>query len=258
MELGTKESDFMKKTIVLLVVVCFSLLAKAQYIEEEANLVSRNRPGAMWYYSGLGKYDTTKLRKYDRLVFDVVYNDWQGDISPLNSPWSSIGFNVSLMFDVPFTKANTVGLGWGLSYSHFNNRTKIGFNSNYKEGTTTTYSLDLKEEVIWSKFNANYLEIPLELRFRTKGFRHFKFFVGGKIGYQLNAYTKTKESIEGETYKFKHYNFPDRNPLRYGLTARVGIRNWSFYAAYYFSELFQENESVSLTPISAGVSIALF
>lgn len=241
---------------VSVLVLCGGL--KAQYLEEEQGLVSRHRPGAMWFYSGFSNYDTTKLRKYDRLVVDVLYNDWQGDLSPLNSPWSSIGFNVNLMFDVPFTKANTVGLGWGVAFSHYNNRTKVGFNSNYTEGSTSTYSLDLQQEIVWSKFNANYIEIPLELRFRTRGYQHFKFFVGGKIGYQLNAYTKTKENIEEKNYKFKNYNFPDRNPLRYGLTARVGIRNWSVYAAYHFSDLFTHENSVKLSPITAGISIALF
>lgn len=242
--------------IVSVLVLCGGL--KAQYLEEEQGLVSRHRPGVMWFYSGFSNYDTTKLRKYDRLVVDVLYNDWQGDLSPLNSPWSSIGFNVNVMFDIPFTKANTVGLGWGVAFSHYNNRTKIGFNSDYTEGSTSTYSLDLQQDIVWSKFNANYIEIPLELRFRTKGYQHFKFFVGGKIGYQLNAYTKTKENIEGKNYKFKNYNFPDRNPLRYGLTARVGIRNWSVYAAYYFTDLFTHENSVKLSPITAGISIALF
>ena len=248
----------MRFLIVCISIVCLGFNLKAQDLEEERGLVSRYRPGAMWFYSGFSKYDTTKLRKYDRLVVDVLYNDWQGDIEPLNSPYTSIGFNVNLMFDVPFTKANTVGLGWGFAFSHYNNRTTVGFNSNYTEGSTSTYDLSLQEDVKWSKFNANYIEIPVELRFRTRGYQHFKFFLGGKIGYQLNAYTKTKETIEGKNYKFKSYNFPDRSPLRYGVTARIGIRNWSLYAAYYFTPFFTHENSVNLTPLTAGVSIALF
>ncbi|SFT63871.1 Outer membrane protein beta-barrel domain-containing protein [Lishizhenia tianjinensis] len=248
----------MKILIALLTLILVSTGLKAQYLEEEQGLVSRYRPGAMWFYSGFSNYDTTKLRKYDRLIVDILYNDWQGDRSPLKSPWSSIGFNVNVMFDVPFTKANTIGLGWGVAFSHYNNRTPIGFESNYTEGSTTTFPLIFPNNLDWSKYNANYIEIPLELRFRTKGYQHFKFFVGGKIGYQLNAYTKTKETIQGKSYKFKNYNFPDRNPRRYGLTARVGIRNWSVYAAYYFSGLFTHENSVQLSPITAGISIALF
>lgn len=245
--------------ILLLSIVLFStLLAEAQYFVDREDLSARRRPGVMWFYSGLKPYDTTYLRKYDRLMIDVVYNDWQGDKEIFQSPWYSIGINTSLMFDIPFTKANTIGFGWGVGFSHYNNHTKTNFDRNYQDNSTTLSDLDSSLNIKRSKYAANYLEIPLELRFRTKGMKHVKFLIGGKIGYQLNAYTKTVEEIEGGDYKFKSFNFPDNNRLRYGATVRMGFRNISLYGAYFFSALFNDSESVSLTPVSMGLSIALF
>jgi len=255
--MGIKQTKFMRVLLVILFVFT-TFFSTSQYLEEREDLSSKRRPGIMWFYSGFRPYETTKLRKYDRLMVDIVYNDWQGDKEILESPWYSIGVNTSLMFDVPFTKSNTVGFGWGIGFSHYNNHTKTNFDRNFNNNTTTLSDLDSMLNIKRSKYAANYIEIPIEFRFRTKGMKHFKFLVGGKIGYQLNAYTKTVEEIEGRDYKFKSFNFPDNNRLRYGATVRIGFRNVSLYGAYFFSTLFNDNESVNLTPLSVGLSIALF
>lgn len=235
-----------------------TFFSTGQYLEDREDLSSKRRPGVMWFYSGFRPYETTKLRKYDRLIVDVVYNDWNGDKELFESPWYSIGINTSLMFDIPFTKSNTIGFGWGVGFSHYNNHTKTNFDRNFEENTTTLSDLDNTLDIKRSKYAANYLEIPIEFRFRTKGIKHFKFLIGAKVGYQLNAYTKTVEEIEGREYKFKSFNFPDNNRLRYGATVRIGFRNISLYGAYFFSSLFNDSQSVNLNPVNIGLSFSLF
>ncbi|MDB2697846.1 PorT family protein [Crocinitomicaceae bacterium] len=245
--------------LIVLLLICFgSLNAIAQWSVENKKLASRFRPGIGWFYNGGRPYEEEKLRKYDRLMVDLVYNDWHGDRDYFESPWQSIGFNVSLMFDKLLTKSNTVSFGWGLAFSHANNHSPVRFNRDTQDEFTFIDELPLGEEPLRNKFSANYIEIPLELRFKTKGYKHFKFMLGGKIGYQLNAYDKIINKVNGITYSTKNFNFPDRNPLRYGATVRIGIRNWSLFGAYYFSELFTNGQSVSLTPYSVGLTISLF
>lgn len=242
----------------ILIAFIYSSTLFAQYQAEEEGLYSRFRPGIGWFYSGFKPFEEEKLHKYDRLIIDVVYNDWHGDRDYFSSPASSIGFNSSLMFDVVLTSANTMSFGWGIGYSHYNNGSKIQFNRDLVNGKTLISDFPIGSEPENSKFGANYIEIPLELRFRTKGFKHFKFMIGGKIGYQLNSFNKETIRVDGKNYATKQYNFADSNPLRYGATVRVGIRNWAIYGAYYFSPLFTADGSADLTPISLGVSISLF
>ena len=242
----------------LILVVVISQFSNAQYFEEEEGIYSRFRPGAGWFFNGLRPYEKEKLRKYDRVIFDITYCDWHGDRDYFQSPWNSIGFNTAAMFDVILSKKNTVSFGWGLSFSHFSNKTDLQFQSDYDNNVTTISDFPSGSEPDRTKFAANYLEIPLELRFRTKGYRHFKVMLGGKIGYQLNALTKTTNTVNGQRQVVKTFGFPDENPLRYGATVRIGIRNWAIYGAYYFSPLFTNSESVQLTPITMGVSISLF
>ncbi|PWH85574.1 porin family protein [Brumimicrobium oceani] len=248
----------MRNFSLLLVLFIYSSSLFSQYEAEEEGLYSRSRPGVMWFYSGLKPFEEGKLRKYDRLIFDLVYNDWYGDKDYFDSPPSSIGFNAALMFDVILTKANTMSFGWGIAYSHFSNRSQVKFSRDLVNNTTLISDYLPGFEPKSTKFGANYIEIPLELRFRTKGYKHFKFMIGGKIGYQLNAFSKETFRIDGKRYSTKEYNFADSNPLRYGATVRIGIRNWAIYGAYYFSPLFTDSGSADLTPISMGISVSLF
>lgn len=242
----------------LLIILLSAQFTQAQYFEEEEGLYSRYRPGVGWFFNGLRPYEEEKLRKYDRVIFDVTYCDWHGDRDYFSSPWTSIGFNTALMFDVILTEKNTVSFGWGVAFSHFSNTTRLNFQSDFTNGLTTASQFTAGNEPDRFKFAANNVEIPLEMRFRTEGYKHFKVMVGGKIGYQLNALTKTTNTINLQRQVVKTFDFPDNNPLRYSATIRIGIRNWAIYGAYYFSPLFTNSESVQLTPLTMGVSISLF
>lgn len=254
-----KKEKIMIKGGALIIILFFSIgLLNAQYNAADDGLVSRFKPGIGWYFSGTKPYKEKKLRKYDRLIIDIVYNDWQGDREIFKTPWQSVGFNIALMADKVITKKNTFSIGYGLSFSHYNNKSNQSFVRNIQEGSTVLQPFDTADEISRNKFTANYLEVPLEFRFKTKGYKHFKFMVGGKIGFQLNSFTKTSQLVEGQRYTTRIYNFPDNNKLRYGATVRIGIRNWAIFGAYYFSELFTNKNSVQLSPVSMGISISLF
>lgn len=247
----------MRISLLICCVLYFTSI-QSQYLEKEEGLVSRFRPGIGWYYSGLKPYEEEKLRKYDRLILDVVYNDWSGEESLFESPWNSLGFNVSFLFDKVISSKNTFSIGYGLAFSHYNNKTQKDFVRNFDQGSTSLEDFDPAVEIIRNKYTANYIELPLEFRFRTKGRKHFKFLIGGKIGYQLNSFTKQLTEQGGFILKTRNYSFPDNQRLRYGATVRIGIRNYALFASYYFSSLFKDNESIELYPFSLGISFSLF
>lgn len=248
----------MKNLSILLIVIVYSSTLFSQDTNKDDGIHSPYRPGIGWFYSGFKPLEDGGVAKYDRLMVDLVYNDWYGDRDYFKSPWNSIGFNASMMFDIPFTRSNVVGMGIGLGYSYFNNKSPLQFNRNFDDNTTTAIEYLPEDKPFRNKFSANYIEIPLELRFRTKGIQHFKFMIGGKIGYAINASTKEVQKIGSKKYATKEVNFPDLNRWRYGVTARIGIRNFAIFAAYYFSPLFKSEESTQLYPISMGITISLF
>ncbi len=248
----------MSKIAIIILLFITPSWAFGQYDGEGDNEISRFRPGTMWFMTGFRPAEPEKVRKYDRLVFDITYNDWVGDRDPFNVKWNSIGFNTSWMFDIPLAKKNTVALGIGPSYS----LQRIVHDEVLEHDTSFTYT-QLSDQINLSgewreSFNIHEFSLPIELRFRTKGWKHFKFHAGGKIGYRTNIVRRAKFNDGNEKYEIRYRTLPDINHLSYSAHVRIGMRNWALFGSYNFSPLFRSNESIELYPIQLGLSISLF
>jgi hypothetical protein len=243
------------KTIISILLLSFSFSAFSQYDSKGVDEISRFRPGTFWFYSGLRPGKVTKFRKYDRLIFDLCYNDWTGDLKPFNAKPNSIGFGVNLMFDVPLNKKNNIAFGWGFNYtrSHIRHDQVLFTNSadnwtKYVESTMETRS----------SFNYNLFSIPLEIRFRNENWKHLKVHLGGKIGYLAKATEKTTlKDADGKTV-IQDYHFPDLNAIQYSAHIRFGLRNFALFGEYNFAPLFSNSKSTQLNVLRLGLSISLF
>lgn len=247
----------MLKSLSILFLVALSLNLTAQSNSESSELISRFRPGIMWFYSGILPSNVENIKKYDRLIFDLTYNDWNGDLKPFKNRWASIGLNTNLLFDIPLARNSMVSLGTGISHSLF----RIGHHNAFvvdSTNTFTTYSANATEDGKKHRLGGNSLSIPLELRFRTKGWKHFKFHIGGKIGYQLNTYSMIFWHGENGKNVLKTSDYPDINRLLYSAHFRVGIRNWALFGSYNFNTLFSNTQSTQLNLVQMGLSISLF
>lgn len=223
------------------------------------DLKSRFRPGAFWFYSGIRPASSEKPRKYDRLIFDLTYNDWIGDKGPFENHWASIGLNTNLIFDIPMTKGeNVASFGIGVSHEYSSIRHDQKFYFNDAPAATELLAKDSLSSFLKSSMNTNSFSVPIEFRFRSKGWKHFKFIIGGKIGYQVSANSKYVTKTDGHRIVTKIKGFPDDSKLLYSAHVRFGLRNWALYAAYYFNPLFTNSASTKLNRIQMGLSISLF
>lgn len=241
-----------------LITVFFYTVFSAYSLPEDSTLISRHRPGIFWYFNGLKPAKSSKIRKYDRLIFDVAFNSWKGDQAAFSNRWNSIGLTTNLLFDIPLDANNQFSIGTGISHSWFN----VAFDPNFKFYTYSNQTF-LGNAPSTEHFNEQHLSghslsIPLEIRFRTKGWKHFKVHIGGKIGYQLTIYATSVRNEENGQYIEKNYNFGDINRLIYSVHTRIGIRNWSLFANYQLNPLFAHSSSVKLNVFQLGLSLSLF
>ncbi len=246
---------------VIIKLLCFSsIYCFAQYYSE-SNLASRFKPGVMFHYSGLRPTQVEKAKKYDRLVFDITYNDWMGDVQPFKNRWSSIGLNTNLLFDIPTSKKGTVSFATGFRQSFFKTENLSAqffadSTNNFTILSNSESNLGIKKRLLCG----NSLGVPFEFRFRSKGWKHVKLHLGGVLAYRLNIYTKTiyngSKQIEGGIYK--NYDFADINRLALSTHIRLGIRNWSIYGSYGINTLFSNRSSTELRLFQLGVSVSLF
>ena len=257
MELGTKTGEMKQLIILSIACVCMSFVAQAQY-DSKDSVQSRFRPGAMWYFTGWRPASVEKVRKYDRLIFDITYNDWIGDKDLFQIHWASIGLNTNVMFDIPLTKGNTVSIGTGLSHSYHVTRHNAHLDADDALGITVWKPKLPTDTFRKSILGGHSFSVPLELRFHKESWRHFKFHIGGKIGVQSSLYSKYVTGQWLDRDVVKNYSFPDQNFLLYSAHVRFGFRNWALFGSYNFNTIFSNPNSVQLNRVQMGLSISLF
>ena len=211
----------------------------------------------MWYYNGVTEPREGMIRKYDRLIFDVVYNTWTGAEEPFQKPGFNFGFNTNLMFDIPLVEGNPVSIGIGFAYSFVKYRhdgmfvnDSLGYLQFNATNTTPGF---YKSAIAGSNFG-----VPIELRIRRPAWRQFKIHIGGKIGYQSTLYDKTYSKINEKRVISKSFFGSERSELTYSVHARVGIRNYALFASYNLNPLFHKSENVDLHILQFGLSVSVF
>ena len=235
----------MKATLII------TVLLSTVVFGQQDKLISRYKPGIFWHYNGLRPLKDSKLHKYDRFIVDLTYNDLLSKShGSLSSSWKSLGFNVNVMFEKRFKKANRVSIGYGLRYAHrnvvtehkllvFHNQVEIANKLN-----TDTYTHNILRE--------NSLVIPFEVRFGKPNARAWKVNIGGYIGYGFPLQQITKFQNGDRTKTGISPNFG----LRYGVHCRFGGRTVAIFTAYQLSEMFKQGDSTN--PIKFGFSYSLF
>lgn len=254
MVMAKKYFKFSTVVTLLLFALLTSISAHAQDDEDKR---VKKRPGLRRFFTGYRAPEAGDKPKTDRLLVDLYWNSWTGDLNGVKTKWYSVGFNTSIMADIPFAKKSPVGIGIGIGFSHFNIHHSGRLNPDTLTDGNVVTNLDntLPSDVKTNKFTANYIEVPFEFRLRLGKKNPFKFSPGFKVGIMTNSYNKYKLDNGN---KYKDFNFPDGNLLRYGVTARIGVGIFMFYGSYFFSDLFTNDQSTRLNPFTLGISLSLF
>jgi len=196
-------------------------------------------------------------KRQDMLFIDLTWDYLIGMPSTVTQKWYGRGINAGLMYDQPLNNNNTVSLGIGAaiqSHNYYTDAVIIRDSANisrfFVPGPTTKSR---------GKLVVNYVDVPFELRFRTKPNSkdlRWKFAFGGKFGYRINVYEKI---IDDEDIKIKYYDYPNIAQWRYGVTTRIGYGAVMFSGFYSLSTLFTPNNSDgNINALSLGISIVPF
>ena len=202
------------------------------------------------------------------IKFNWYYNSFQDvpkemDLSPM-----SMGVDVYGLGTL-FGRKSFVSLAMGFGFSAHNYKSDA-----YIVNADSLYFKKIPEDLTYhkNKFTTVFVDIPIELRFRTRpksrdkaGIvrkRNFRFTIGFKVGYSLQRYMKYdgedfRALNYGNQIKYKEYRLENFLPYRYGAYASIGIGKISLYGYYALSDLLVANKGAKLVPFSVGLSINL-
>ncbi len=193
---------------------------------------------------------SSRFGKADRLIFDFYSDIWMGAPDSVNIRGYNPGASISLMQDFALGSSNfSLAIGLGIGTHNFHHNATI-----FKDTLDYSYFQNRVDTPKMNKLVLSFIDVPIELRFRTKRANVFRFSIGGKIGYMVNNHIK----FVSEGLKIKSYNIKDVNPLRYGVTARVGYKMYNLFVYYSLSTLFEKDKGTEMAPLSIGISIIPF
>jgi len=191
----------------------------------------------------LYSFTSVNAQKSDYYLEDQIYITFSYNLvvnknDSISQGGFSNGMVVGYIRDIPLNKRRNFGLGLGLNYSISHIYQNIAIKS-LDDGSTDLQRMK-NNEYIRNKFSVSYIEMPLEIRYRTSTVDKHEFFrayLGVNVGYRLRAYSKTKKQLTEISY----YNQPEFNWWKYGVYLNIGYSSWNFHVNYTISKVFKDN-----------------
>lgn len=188
----------------------------------------------------------------DRLIFEINYTTWMGISEVIKPDWKCIGFGFYTLFDKPIANSNfSFGYGLGFYGHNYSSNAKFVYQFDSLSKQTLTFIDTKKDSYKSNRYNERSIELPLEIRFRTKTKTTFKMMLGARIGYVASNFFK----IDDANGKIRMYDIKNINRLRYGINFRIGVEQLCLTASYYLSEVFTERGPKGIHPFSVGIAI---
>jgi len=192
----------------------------------------------------------------DKLVFELTNDMWLDMPDGVKLRGFSPGFKGYFFTDYTFGRESNFSFAWGFGVSFDNVHSNAVLvqeefpNGELGEQTLTPFPEEYEYEK--NKFVTTYLELPIELRFITKGRSPFKFAAGFRVGYLLSDYQKIIDT-DG---KRKYYDFNDVTTWRYGVSARIGVGKIQLSGFYSLVPLIEGSDTT--IPVSVGIALTPF
>lgn len=236
---------YMNKIIIALF-VCFGFAANAQKttIEKARNYLNK---------------------KQDRIVVNFNFeNVFHQQTNGFKTKWASRGLDIYFMYDMPIKKSFvSFAPGIGFSTSNIYHNGKLNIDTSTGRAYFTTYSDGkIKADFKNIKFTTNYIDIPVELRFRTKPLAwdmRFKVAIGFKVGMRIEFYTKERRndlSVDGQYQKYIERGYKNQiQAFRFGPTFRIGYGPVNLNFFYNTINHFKNGKGPDMHQFSAGISI---
>lgn len=212
-------------------------------------------------------FDPPRMHPTDRFIVTVFTDLWQNTPDGMDTRFLQQGVSLKAMQDMPLGRSS-FSLAAGLGFTSHNLYSDHLFNhDSYHGGYRFT---PITNDYDRNKLSLNYLDIPVQIRYRSRGLdRNFRFYAGIKAGYLVNAHTKYVGQVaEGLSHgwapgstrdvKFKEHKLENINKFRTSLTGMVGYGSINLSLSYMLTRVFENNHTEDMFPFSLGISVILF
>jgi len=202
--------------------------------------------------------------------FSMGVNGWvsgNGSFNlPQDSKYMSLNYGKSLNFQLnPFERnfklyKNYIhlvtGLGFEWNQYEFSNPVTLEADSSYTAGYLDSTGINYRK----NRLKSTFVNEPLMIEFNTnKDPKHsFHVALGVIGGYKLGSRTRQVYQADGHTAKDVRRDSYNINPIRVNAHLSVGYSDWTFFADYALTPLFESGKGPNLNPVTFGLRIVPF
>lgn len=189
---------------------------------------------------------------------DVFTDMWVNTPANISVRTVNPSANTYLTYNMNIAKSKTLTFGIGLGIGNHNMYSSNGIIENVKADTIKYVSVAQGLKMKRSKLSVTYVEVPLELRFKSKS--GFKISLGFKLGYLIDS----KEKYVGNTTAnsqiqiIKRKKLSQLNSFSYSPTLRIGYKSFNLYFSYALGSVFRVDHGPQLHPMSLGITLTPF
>jgi hypothetical protein len=188
-------------------------------------------------------------------IFNDIWFNTPQDVT-IRKVNASVNAYLTYNFAVGNSKKFTVGLGLGVG--NHNMYSNDGFIQNVNADTIQYIPAQADIKMKRSRLGVTYLEVPLELRFKSKG--GFKVGVGFKLGYLIDSKEKYvgSTSVNGPLQVVKFKKLSQLNTFSYSPTVRIGYKSFNVFFSYGLGTIFRVGHGPQMHPMSLGITLTPF
>lgn len=141
-----------------------------------------------------------------------------------------------------------LGAGWEIAWNNLmlNDNTAV-----LRKNDGTTAFVDAGRDYEKSKLTVFNLNVPLMLQFGIKE-SNWRLGLGGYAGVRLSSYAKTKDYKNDTDRVHGAYNL---SKFRYGFTAEMGRSDFTIFARYDMTPVFNNTNPVNGNIVSFGIRL---
>ena len=189
---------------------------------------------------------------------DVFTDIWFNEPTQVDIRTIHPSANTYLTYNFTLGNSQNMTFGIGLGVGNHNMYSNNGVIKDVTADTIHFVPLDAKLSMKRSKFSVTYLEVPMELRFKSH--KGFKVSIGFKLGYLIDS----KEKYVGNTYAngplqvVKKKGIAQLNNFSYSPTFRVGYKSFNLFFSYALGPVFRVDHGPQLHPMSLGITLTPF
>jgi hypothetical protein len=240
----------MRKIVIAVIAICFVSSAFAQ----KDSTIRRILPSSK-----------KEAPSNDHFFIQIGHLSWVGKPDSIKTKGLPRSLNIYMLLNFPF-KTNphwSVALGPGIASDNmYFDKMTVGI----KDNTSSVRFNDVSDTSHFKKYklSTNYLEAPVELRYRFNpddDKKSVKIALGAKVGTLLNAHIKgtTFQNSGNQTlndYTLKESSKKFFSKQRLSVMGRVGIGSFSLFASYSVTPVFKEGLGPTAKPLTIGLTLS--